>query len=60
MVPSGEFLAYPKVIKKVYGFSNKTHKPNVFHNQANASKGESFDIMTERLHDPIRERTKTF
>ena len=60
IVTSDGLLAYPNAIKKVYGFSNKTHKLNVFHNQVNASRGEGFNIMIERLHNSIRERTKTF
>ncbi|OIO42675.1 hypothetical protein COU62_00670 [Candidatus Pacearchaeota archaeon CG10_big_fil_rev_8_21_14_0_10_35_219] len=60
VVTSDGLLAYPNAIKKVYGFSNKTHKLNVFHNQVNASKGEGFSIMIKRLHNSIRERTKTF
>lgn len=60
IVTSDGLLAYPNAIKKVYGFSNKTHKLNVYHNQVNASKGEGFNIMIERLHNSIRERTKTF
>ena len=60
VVTSDGLLAYPNGIKKVYGFSNKTHKLNVFHKQVNASRGEGFNIMIERLHNSIRERTKTF
>jgi len=60
IVTSDGLLAYPKAIKKVWGFSNKTHRVNVKHNQVNASKGEGFNIMIERLHNSIRERTKTF
>ena len=60
IVTSDGLLAYPNAIKKVYGFSNKTHKLNVYHNQVNASKGEGFNIMIERLHNSIRERTKIF
>ena len=60
IVTSDGLLAYPNAIKKVYGFSNRTHKLNVIHNQVNASKGEGFNIMIERLHNSIRERTKTF
>jgi len=51
-------LAYPNTIKKVYGFSNKTHKLNVVHNQVNASRGEGVNIMIERLHNSIRRELK--
>jgi len=60
VVTSDGLLAYPNAIKKVYGFSNKTHKLNVFHKQVNASRGEGFNIMIEKLHNSIYERTKTF
>ncbi len=60
IVTSDGLLAYPNAIKKVYGFSNKTHQVNVKHNQVNASRGEGFNIMIERLHNNIRQRTKTF
>lgn len=53
-------LAYPKVIKSIYGFSNKTHKLNVIHNKVIASKGEGFNIWIERLHNSIRQRTQNF
>jgi len=52
--------AYPNAIKKVYGFSNKTHKTNVFHHRVNASQGEGFNYAIERLHNNLRQRTKTF
>lgn len=52
------WLAYPTAIKKVYGFSNKTHKTNVEHNIKNASKGDGFNYPIERLHNNIRARTK--
>ncbi len=60
IVTTDGLLAYPNAIKKVYGYSNKTHQVNVKHNQVNASRGEGFNIMIERLHNNIRQRTKTF
>jgi len=53
-------MAYPNAIKKVYGYSNKTHKVNVYHNQVNASRGEGFNIYIERLHNSLRQRTESF
>ena len=32
----------------------------MFHNRVNASKGEGFNLYVERMHNSIRERTKTF
>lgn len=60
VITSDGLLAYPNAIKKVYGFSNKTHQVNVIHNQVNASRGDGFNIIIERLHNNIRQRTKTF
>jgi transposase-like protein len=51
---------YGKVIKKTWGYNNKEKKFNVFHNRVNASKGEGFNLYVERMHNSIRERTKTF
>jgi len=45
------------MLSKIYYFSNKL---NVYYNQVNASKGEGFNIMIERLHNSIHKRTKTF
>jgi transposase-like protein len=60
IITSDGWLAYPTAIQKVWGFSNKTHRVNVFHNQVNASAGEGFNYPIERLHNNIRARTKTF
>ena len=53
-------MAYPKTIKKVFGYNKHEQKFNVIHNQVNASKGEGFNYPIERLHNSIRARTKTF
>ena len=60
VITTDGLLAYPNAIKKVYGFSNKTHSVNVLHNKVNASKGEGFNYPIERLHNNLRARTKTF
>jgi len=54
------FNAYDYVVKKVWGYSNRTRKYNVVHNKVTASKGEGFNLYIERLHNSIRERTKIF
>lgn len=59
VITSDGWLAYPDAIKKVYGFSNKTHSVNVAHNIVTASKGEGFNHPIERLHNNLRARTKT-
>jgi putative transposase len=52
--------AYEKIVKKTFGWSNKKRKYNVSHNRMIASKGDGFNIYVERMHNSIRERTKTF
>lgn len=59
-ITSDGWLAYPKAIKKVFGYNNKLGKFNVKHNQVNASAGEGFNIKIERLHNSVRHRIKTF
>jgi len=54
------YTAYEKIIKRTWGYDNKKGKHNVFHNKVTASKGEGFNIFVERMHNSIRERTKTF
>jgi len=60
IVTSDGFTAYPKCIKSVFGFSNKTHSCNVIHNKVTQLKNEGFNHKIERLHNNIRARTKTF
>jgi len=52
--------AYENVVKKTWGYDNKKGKYKIIHNKVNASKGEGFNLFIERLHNSIRERTKTF
>jgi transposase-like protein len=52
-------LTYENSIKKVFGYYN-LKKGLIRHNRVNASKGEGFNLYIERLHNSIRERTKTF
>ncbi len=51
---------YQNVVKKVFGYDKIQKKYNIVHNVVNASNGEGFNIMIERLHNNIRARTKTF
>lgn len=59
VITSDGWLAYPDAIRKVYGFSNKTHQVNVTHHLVNASRGDGFNYPIERLHNNLRARTKT-
>jgi transposase-like protein len=54
------YTAYENVVKKTFGWSNKKQGYSIKHNKITASKGEGFNIIIERLHNSIRERTKTF
>lgn len=58
-ITSDGWLAYPNAIQKVYGFSNKTHKLNIIHNKVTQLKHEGFNHKIERMHNSIRQRTKT-
>jgi transposase-like protein/DNA-directed RNA polymerase subunit RPC12/RpoP len=52
--------AYENTIKKVFGYSLKERKFNVFHNRNICIKDEgNFNHPIERLHNNIRARTKT-
>ena len=59
-VTTDGFFAYIKSVKKTFGYNKKIRKFNVEHNVAIASKGDGFNIYIERLHNSLRERTKTF
>jgi transposase-like protein len=54
------YTAYENVVKKTFGWSNKEQKYRIIHNSVVASKGEGFNLFIERLHNSIRERTKSF
>lgn len=58
VITTDAYNAYPKAIKKVWGYNNKLGKYNVQHNKVNASKGEGFNHPIERLHNSVRARTK--
>ncbi|HJX51081.1 MAG TPA: DDE-type integrase/transposase/recombinase [Candidatus Nanoarchaeia archaeon] len=60
IVTSDGFTAYKKAIKKVFGYNNKLGKYNVIHNKVTQLKNEGFNHKIERLHNNIRQRTKTF
>lgn len=60
IVTSDGYTAYFKAIKSTFGFSNRTHSCNVIHNKVTQLKNEGFNHKIERLHNNIRQRTKTF
>ena len=58
VVTSDGFLAYPRAIKKVFGWSNKKRNYNVFHNIKRGCDGNGFNVPIERFHNDVRDRTK--
>lgn len=54
------YLTYGSAVKKTWGWDNKKRQHNIIHKRVNASKGGGFNLYIERLHNSIRERTKTF
>ncbi len=60
IITSDGWSAYPKAIKKVFGYNNKLGKHKVTHKVVTASKGEGFNIWVERVHNSIRQRTRAF
>lgn len=58
IITSDGFTAYPRVIKKVFGWSNTKRKFNVFHNVKKGCDGEGFNVPIERFHNNVRDRTK--
>ena len=60
VVTTDGFLLYREIVKKSFGYNLQEHKYNIEHNVVNASQGEGFNHKIERLHNSIRERTKTF
>ncbi len=58
IVTSDGFTAYPRCIKKIFGYNNPKGKFNVFHNVVTGSKGEGFNVPIERFHNNVRDRTK--
>ena len=61
MVTTDGLNAYIGAVKKVFGYSLKDKKFNVFHNRVVTSKEEDvFNYPIERLHNNVRARTKVF
>jgi len=54
------YNAYIDSVKKVFGYNLKKNKYNVEHNVVTQLKGEGFNHPIERMHNSLRQRTKTF
>lgn len=51
--------AYERAVKSQFGY-HRFQRKEIVHNVLNISAGDGFNIMIERLHNNIRQRTKTF
>jgi len=58
IVTSDGHRAYPRCVKKVFGYNNKIGKHNVFHNVKKGCDGNGFNVPIERFHNNVRDRTK--
>ena len=59
-ITTAGLTAYQNIVKKTFGYNLKEGKYKIEHKVVNASKGEGFNIGVERMHNTIRQRTKTF
>lgn len=59
LIQTDGWNAYRKSLNKTFGLNKIKGKSKITHIRLNASKGDGFNIMIERLHNTIRERTKT-
>lgn len=60
IITTDGLTAYTNIVKKTFGYSNKSRNYKIEHKVVTASKGEGFNIWIERLHNTIRQRTKGF
>jgi len=60
VVTTDGLLIYPKSLRKTFGLNKKKAQSKINHNQINASKGEGFNIMIERMHNSVRQLTQNF
>jgi len=58
IVTSDGWKAYPRAVKKVFGYNNKLGKHNVFHKVKKGCDNEGFNVPIERFHNDVRDRTK--
>lgn len=52
--------AYPKVLKKLYGYNKKLRRLNINHKKVISSKTHIFNYKIERIHNSIRQLTQNF
>lgn len=58
-ITSDGFKAYPKAIHSAFGYYN-FQRNEIKHKVVTQLKKEGFNIMIERMHNSLRQRTKTF
>ena len=58
IVTSDGFTAYPRCVKKVFGYNNVKGKFNVYHQVRKGCDNGGFNISIERFHNDVRDRTK--
>ena len=60
VVTTDGLQGYPRAIKRAWGYNLKEQRYNVYHNRViTGDEDETFNFPIERLHNTIRERTKT-
>jgi len=60
IITTDGYLGYVEPVKRVFGYNLKKGKYNVEHNVVTQLKGEGFNHPIERMHNSLRQRTKTF
>jgi len=60
IVTTDGLLSYPQALRNSFGLHKHKARSKIIHNQVNASKGEGFNIMIERLHNSVRQLTQNF
>jgi len=59
LVQTDSWMAYRKCLNKTFGLHKRKALSKITHRKLNASKGDGFNCRIERLHNTIKERTKT-
>jgi len=60
VIQTDGLTAYTNIVKKSFGYDNKLRRYKVEHKVKTQLKNEGFNILVERLHNSIRQRTQNF
>ena len=60
IVTTDGLTAYENLVKKIWGYNRHIRNYNIQHKVVTQSKGDGFNIWVERIHNTLRQRTKTF